>query len=59
MPVWVRMYNFLLTNKHHPVLEGIGNTLCKFIKIDLKRVDKGIFTFARICVEMDLSKKLP
>jgi len=27
--------------------------------MDRERMDKGIFTFARICVEMDLSKGLP
>ena len=31
----------------------------KYIKTDLERIDERIYTFARICVEVDLSKGLP
>ena len=44
---------------HHLVLEDIGNLLGRFIKSDNERKDKGLFTYARICVEIDLSKGLP
>jgi len=59
MPVWVRLPNLPLPYWHHLVLEDIGNLLGRFIKIDKERQDKGLFTYARICVEIDLSKGLP
>ena len=54
--VWVRLHNLPLTFWHHQVLEGIGNTMGKLIKADLYRSSKGIFTFSRIYVEVELSK---
>jgi len=59
MPVWVRLPNLPLPYWHHQVLEDIGNLLGSFIKSDKERQDKGLFTYARICVEIDLSKGLP
>ena len=59
MPVWVRLPNMPLPFWHHLVLEDIGNLLGRFIKSDNERKDKGLFTYARICVEIDLSKGLP
>jgi len=59
MPVWVRLPNLPLPFWHHMVLEDIGNLLGKFIKRDPDRNDQGLFTYARICVEIDLSKGLP
>jgi len=59
MPVWVRLPNLPLPYWHHEVLEDIGNLLGSFIKSDKERQDKGLFTYARICVEIDLSKGLP
>lgn len=55
----VRPPNLPLPFQHHKTLEDIGNKLGKFKKMDLERTDKGIFTFAKICVEVDLSKWLP
>lgn len=40
------------------VLEGIGNSIGKYIKTDLERIDDKNYTFPRICVEADLSKGL-
>lgn len=57
--VWVRLHNFPIHFWHHKVLIAIGNTLGKFQKIDEGRLTKGICTFARICVEVDLSQGLP
>ena len=57
--VWVRLHNLQLHFWHHKVLTGIGNSLGKFLEIDADRVTKGIFTFARIYVDVDLSKGLP
>lgn len=59
MPVWVRLYNLPLHFWNDHVLEGIGNSIGKYIKTDLERIDERIYTFARICVEVDLSKGLP
>lgn len=59
MPVWVRLYNLPLHFWHEGVMEGIGNSIGKYVKTDLERIDERIYTFARICVEVDLSKGLP
>jgi len=59
MPVWVRLPNLPLPFWHHLVLEDIGNLLGTFIKRDPERNEQGLFTYARICVEIDLSKGLP
>lgn len=59
MLVWVRLHNLPLHFWHHYVLIAIGNTLGKFLKIDNDKPTRGIFTFSRICVEVDLSEGLP
>jgi len=59
MLVWVRLQNLPLHFWHHKVLTTIGNTLGKFLKTDGDRFAKGIFTFARMFVEVDLSQGLP
>ena len=59
MPVWVRLYNLPLHFWNENVLGCIGNTLGRYIKTDTQRLEERIFTFARICVEVDLSKGLP
>jgi len=57
--VWVRLHNLPLHFWHHNVLIAIGISLGKFLKIDEDRLTMGIFTFSRICVELDLSWGLP
>ena len=57
--VWVRLHNLPLHFLHHKVLTRIGNSLGNFLKIDVDRFTIVIFTFARICVEVDLGKGLP
>lgn len=59
MPVWVRLHNLPLHFWHFKALSAIGNSLGRMLKIDTDRHLKGIFTFARICVEVDLSQGLP
>jgi len=59
MPVWVWLHNLPIHFWHYKTLTAIGNTLGRMLKIDAERHIKGIFTFARICVEVDLSKGLP
>ena len=46
MPVWVRLYNLLLHFWNKGVLEGIGNSLGRYIKTDTQRLEERIFTFA-------------
>lgn len=58
MLVWVRLRNSPLRFWQHHILEDIGNTLGKFGKMDLDRTTKGILTFAKIYVEIHLSKGL-
>lgn len=55
MPVWVRLHGLPLHFWHRKVLTAIG----KFLKMDEDRAIRGIFTFARMCVEVDLSQGLP
>ena len=59
VPVWVRLHNLPLHFWHEKVLSAIGNSLGKFLKTDEERINQGIFTYARICVEVDLSLGLP
>lgn len=55
MPMWVKLYNLPLHFWYIKVLASIGNALGKFLKVDSERLSKDIYTFARICVEVDLS----
>eukprot|EP00253_Pinus_taeda_P006747 PITA_06747 len=57
--VWVKLYNLPLHFWHIKVLAGIGNALGKFLKVDSERFSKEMYTFSRICVEVDLSQGLP
>ena len=57
--VWVKLHNLPLHLWQHKVLEGIRNLIRRYIKTDTQRVEERVYTFARICVEMDLSKGLP
>lgn len=58
MSVRIRLHNLPFPFWHHQVLEGIGNSLGRFLKMDRERMDKCIFTFAHMCMEIDLSKGL-
>jgi hypothetical protein len=46
MPVWVRLHNLPLHFWHPKVLEGIGNLLGRYIKMDTQRTEEAIYTFA-------------
>jgi len=59
MPVWVRLPNLPLPFWHPSELEDIGNLLGTYVKCDNERREQGLFTYARICVEIDLSIGLP
>jgi len=59
MQVWVKLFNLPIHFWHYKVLEEIGNALGIFLKVDNERLLKDIYTFARICVEVDPSQGLP
>ena len=56
VPVWVRLPNLPVHCWNTPTLEKIGNALGKFID---KADNKGQYSCARICVEVDLEAGLP
>jgi len=58
VPVWVRLYSLPLHYWQTESLVAIGNKLGHFVKAS-KATRRGKYTsFARICVEMDLSGAL-
>ena len=58
VPVWVRLYSLPLDYWQPESLAAIGNKLGRFIKTS-EAIRRGKYTsFARICVEMDLSGAL-
>lgn len=58
-PVWVRLLNLPIHFWCIEALKEIGNTLGKFVVVDEDRLQKGMATYVRICVEVDLSKGFP
>lgn len=58
IPVWVRLHNLPLHFWDQRILECIGNTIGRYIKMDTQRLEERIFTFARIYVEVNLNKGL-
>lgn len=58
-PVWIRIPNLPAELWSTRVFRAIGDTLGSFIRGDLWRESKGLYAYARICVELDLSKGLP
>ena len=59
LPIWVRLPNLPANLWHFAVFQGIGNSLGHFLDTDTSRGEKGLYTFARICAEIDMSKGLP
>lgn len=58
VPVWVRLFSFPLDYWQNESLVAIGNNLGRFIKAS-EASRRGKYTsYARICVEMDLSGAL-
>ena len=56
VPVWVRLPNLPMHCWSEESLRSIGNGLGKYID---KSEPKGVYSFARICVEVDLEAGLP
>lgn len=59
LPIWVRLPNLPAHLWHFAVFQGIGNSLGRFLDTDISRGEKGLYTYARICAEIDISKGLP
>ena len=58
VPVWIRLYSLPLEYWQPESLKAIGNKLRHFIKISEATLRGKYTSFARICVEMDLSGAL-
>lgn len=56
--VWIKLPNFPAHLWHTAVYRRIGNTLGSFLMGDFRWEHQGLYTYARICVELDLSKGL-
>ena len=59
VPVWVRLYSLPLDYWQTESLATIGNKLGCFVKVYEATKRRKYTSFARICVEMDLSEALP
>ena len=57
--VWIRLYSLPLDYWILESLKAIGNKLGHFLKISEATLRGKYTSFARICVEMDLSGALP
>lgn len=59
LPIWVRLPNLQVNLWHFTVFQGIGNSLGRHLATDTSRLEKRLYTYARICAEIDISKGLP
>jgi len=58
-PVWVRICRLPMNFWDPEILEGIGNTIGKFVKIP-ETTKRGRYTlYARICVYMNIEEPIP
>lgn len=57
-PVWVRLSNIPVNLYHRSILMGIARGLGKPVRVDLTTLNFERARFARICVEINLSKPL-
>lgn len=57
-PVWVRLSNIPVNFYHKAIMMGIARGLGKPLKVDLTTLNIERARFARICVEVNLSKPL-
>ena len=58
LPIWVKLPNLPAPLWHFYVFQGIGNTLGCFLATNPPKGETGIYTYGRICVEIDISKGL-
>ncbi|XP_061358331.1 uncharacterized protein LOC133302554 [Gastrolobium bilobum] len=55
---WVRLPGFLIEYVNSGLMKEIGNWLGKFIKVDAATTSMARGRFARMCIELDLTKPL-
>ena len=58
-PVWVKLLNLPIHFWSIEALKEIWNALGKFVAVDGDQIQKGMATYVRICIEVDLSEGLP
>lgn len=58
-PIWIRLPNFPAHLWSTRAFRVIGDSLGRFLHGDLWRESKGLYSYARLCAELDLSKGLP
>ena len=59
MPIWVKFYNIPLEYWTNTCLSYIASAVGKPLHMDSHTENKTRLSFARICIEIDLSSKLP
>ncbi|XP_059066214.1 uncharacterized protein LOC131857556 [Cryptomeria japonica] len=59
VPVWVRLPRFPIECCREDVLHMLASMLGKLVGPSSQTLGKKVMTFARICVELDLSRPLP
>ena len=59
VPVWVRLPRFPIECCREDVLHMLASMLGKLVGPSTQTLGKKVMTFARICVEIDLSRPLP
>ena len=57
-PVWVKLLNLPMHLWSILSLRAIGNSLGKYLKTDIEQAKRGLATYARICIKVDLSEGL-
>ncbi|XP_019082557.1 PREDICTED: uncharacterized protein LOC104704363 [Camelina sativa] len=57
-PVWVRLLNIPVSFYHQSILMGIASSLGKPLKVDTTTLNFSRARFARVCVEVNLSRPL-
>lgn len=58
-PVWIRLPYLPLPYFHAPILKGVVNSFARFLRTDERTLTPEHPMYARVCVEIDLSKPLP
>lgn len=56
IPIWVNLLNLPAHLWHIYVFLAIGDTLGRYLAIDSSRKENGLYTYGRMCAEIDISK---
>jgi len=58
LPIWVRLPNLPAHLWHASIFIAIGDTLGRYLATDTSRKENGLYTYGRLCAEIDISKGL-